>query len=244
MDDFGDWFGGGDRHRRRNEEEEEEEEEWAHDWDDDTPPRPPPAQRRAVLAEDAAAPSLAAAPAEVLLAVFRALSTDDRMRCREVCGGWLDALCDTQLWTALDLAGGCWLSLPTEDFLRAASRLSGHALQCVDVSGCMPLQLTSVKRLMSRNEDTLTDVTYGAARRDAPLRPNPALRRHFAVNPAAMFGGDAMLLMTVGMYAADARRLARGAPHAMQRLAWTCARPRRRRGACCATSTRRWCCAG
>jgi hypothetical protein len=198
-----DWFGGG-RHRRHDEDDEEEEDE--QDWDD-PPPRAAPAARRAVHAADAAAPSLAAAPAELLLAVFRALATDDRMRCREVCGGWLDLLCDPALWTALDLAAGLYLSLASEDFLRAASRLSGHKLVRVDLSGCIPLQLAWLKQLMRRNAETLTAVTHGRGDTLTGLRPNPALRR----NPFVMFQGDTMLLFTVGANFADARRLARHA---------------------------------
>jgi hypothetical protein len=201
-----DWFGGG--RRRRDDEDEDEEDTWAQDWDD-PPPRAPPASRRAVHAADAAAPSLAAAPAELLLAVFRALATDDRMRCREVCGGWLDLLCDPALWTALDLAGGLYLSLASEDFLRAASRLSGHRLARVDLSGCIPLHLAWLKQLMRRNAETLTAVTHGRGGDSLTcgLRPNPALRR----NPFVMFEGDTMLLFTVGVNFADARRLARRA---------------------------------
>ena len=89
-----------------------DDEVFGEDWRNDVPTRPPPAQLRAVLAGDSPAPSFAAAPTDVLLAVFRLLPTDDRMRCREVCGGWLDLLCDTALWSALDVAGGLSLSLP------------------------------------------------------------------------------------------------------------------------------------
>jgi F-box-like len=187
-------------------------------WRSDPPPRTAPAAARAVLPADPGSPSLAPVPGPVLLAIFASLQTDDRMRCREVCRGWLDLLSDTALWTELDIAGGLSLTLSSSEWLRAASRLSGHALTKFIAYGCMLLEDEDVKTLVAVNGATLRLVQLGTAM-GTTLKTNPAVQELFAMNPRLMFGDPRMLRrMIMGWENKSARRLAsfvgRAAPEA------------------------------
>ena len=117
------------------------------------------------------------------------------MRCREVCPGWLDLLCDTSLWTVLDVSGDLSLSLPRACWLRAASRLSGHTLTKIVGYGCMFLEDKDVRNLVAVNGATLREVCLGmAAEPEAGQRKrrhaNPVLRRLCAADISFIFEDD------------------------------------------------------
>lgn len=48
--------------------------------------------------------SLAALPLVLLRAILLCVPVDTRLRCREVCCGWRDALSEPALWAAVDLS--------------------------------------------------------------------------------------------------------------------------------------------
>ena len=89
----------------------------------------------AELALDSAPkPPFAPLPFELAALIFRLLSVDMRLRCREVSRGWRDALEDHRLWEELDLscASGVWL---TPALLRAASLRAHGRVRTLDLSG-------------------------------------------------------------------------------------------------------------
>jgi hypothetical protein len=93
--------------------------------------------------------AFAALPHALLLAVLALLPVDTRLRCREVCRGWRDALSDNGLWTRLDLSeasGDAAAHLKNAAGLLAAAALrAGGQLQCLDVTGCVRLDLAALR---------------------------------------------------------------------------------------------------
>jgi hypothetical protein len=163
-------------------------------WRSDPPPRAAPATPRPVRPADPGSPSLASVSGPVLLQIFSALPTDDRQRCREVCPGWLDLLCDPALWTALDIRNNLALTLPRNSWLRAASWLSGHALTKIVGNGCMFLLDSDVRTLASVNGATLREISLGTVH-GHPQKENPAVQAMLAGNLSLMFANDGLIMM-------------------------------------------------
>jgi hypothetical protein len=93
------------------------------------------AQCRLVEAERALArEALAPLPPNAVALVFRSLTVDVRLRCRQVCRAWCAFLEERRLWTELDLN---WHILPsaTGALLAAAAARSGQTLRELNVDG-------------------------------------------------------------------------------------------------------------
>ena len=70
---------------------------------------------------------------------------------------------------------------------------------------------------MRSNEDTLTTVECGTIG-DTQQKFNPAIRRHGALNPAAIFDVEILSMIVLGLDYADARSLLRDEPPNLTRL--------------------------
>ena len=79
--------------------------------------------------------TLSSLPRPLLDAILADVRTDTRLRCREVCREWRDALDDPQLWRRVDLGGGGTTEHQLR-VLRAAASRAGAQLAALDVSKC------------------------------------------------------------------------------------------------------------
>ena len=141
---------------------EEEDDDWAQE-DADLPALAlgEPSQPRPVQPANPQQPFLDLPPA-LLLPLLASLPADVRLLCREVCPGWRDMLRGRELWTRLDISNTSGVgAAPTEAFIRALSRASGHRMETLHARGCGALVQSTLIQLLRSNAATLRSVTLG-----------------------------------------------------------------------------------
>jgi hypothetical protein len=114
--------------------------------------RVPGAARARAVAAGALTPALAPLPRFLALHVFSLLPVDCRLRCAEVCRGWLAALEDPLVWTHLDVSAAASLARPASPALLAsAAARAGGRLVALDVHACNSLSLDDLAAVLRAN---------------------------------------------------------------------------------------------
>jgi len=118
-----------------------------------------------------ASPSWRLLPAPAARVLFGALAVDERLRCREVCTGWRDALdCDPPTWAHLDMRPAASLSLVAQGHMlrAAAARARGKVRSLALAFPSEPLDEATVDALAELLPET--DPARGAEEAAAALR--------------------------------------------------------------------------
>ena len=96
-----------------------------------------------------------ALPLPLTTRIWGALPYDVRLRCREVCPAWRDALAEPRAWTELDFTAACgFAARVTPALLRAATARAGGRLERLYVPYDRELQ-PALLELCAANADTL-----------------------------------------------------------------------------------------
>jgi hypothetical protein len=105
----------------------------------------------------AAEASFASLPHALALAVLARVPADTRLRCREVCRAWRDALDDASAWWRLDMRG---VEPPhaTLPLLRAAAARAHGQLRSLDVSGAALLTHPMLLGLLEQHAGALREL--------------------------------------------------------------------------------------
>ena len=156
------------------------------------------AEPRAVHAADERAPYLDL-PLPLLRALLAGLPVDVRLRCREVCPGWRDVLRPAALWADVDISNRSGVAaLPTEAFMHALSRASGHRMAALHAHGGALLSRT-LRRVVSSNARTLrrVDITTGKPALQQMRAQRAAVQRALAVGDfASVLAAASATMMT------------------------------------------------
>lgn len=107
-----------------------------------------------------AASFVSALPRALAGRIFAVVPLPTRLRSREVCRAWRDALADPAAWTRLDLSlssGVAWRCLTDATLLAAASKAAGR-LAYLDVRGSNRLSLEALHSVIAANASTLTEL--------------------------------------------------------------------------------------
>lgn len=172
-------------------EDEEREEEPTRAAGRALPPRgerpaKPPPPKRVVQAADPSQLSLADLPPPLLRALLALVPADMRLRCREVCPGWRDALAEKALWAHIDISDLSGVAaVPTDALLRALSAASGHTMIELQARNCGAINPRTVLRLVYANAHTLRTLVLGNGT-PTPVQL-PAIQARFLRDMRSMF---------------------------------------------------------
>lgn len=152
-------------------------------------------------------------PLALCCLIFALLPVDSRMRCREVCRAWRDALEERSLWRRLDLsaAGGVAPERVNEPFLRAAVARARGDMEALLLTDCgtHTLECATIEDIAATHARTLRELWL-------PPVMGTQLREHLlALRRAAPALRELHAFMWTGAYACqvvEARELLSGDP--------------------------------
>ena len=165
----------------------------------------PPRCSACPAAEASAEPradALTALPHALTLRIWGALPPDARLRCREVCLAWRDALAEPRAWAELDLTAASGVAAAvTPALLRAAAARAGGHLERLAVTYGYALE-AELLAVLRTNTDTLRFLYF--AGRSAVLFPRALMPFQVVLNAAPR---QCVVEAEVSVAVADAGRM-------------------------------------